>query len=181
MEFIALNASPLPLRERASLYAMSAFPAVPFTPSSLNDLDGSLRDVRVSGPRTIPTVSMFTLIVSSGAFRTMSLRLSFPVRSALEKLYRFRWDILALPLMSAARRPDACTFMVSGMNVCSESNEAVRLPSIFNSGSSPRRSLAPASASSFMPTVLTAASSMSTLILPLSSVSAFAVRPSLMS
>ena len=86
MEFFALSLTSLPMRPISSLYLMSAFPISPFKASSLNVLEGSLRDCMLSGPIFTPSVSIFTQMVSPGVWMCTSLKARLPSNAALEKL-----------------------------------------------------------------------------------------------
>ena len=144
-----------PFSPNASLYAMSALLMYPLSARSLNSLSGLRLDLMVSGPSHSPRLSIFTSIVSSGATSEMPFPVTSPESVAFEKLYRSSCDIFAFPAILAVSIPSADTFIVSGMNVCSESNAAVSVPSTSRSGSAPRRSAAPAFAIRCTPTVLT--------------------------
>ena len=97
IEFFADTDRSCALTLKALPYAMSAFATAAVIPMSLNFLVESLRDVLSSGARVISRPFMFTSRESSGILIVTSSLMTFPLMSALEKLYMFSCDISALP------------------------------------------------------------------------------------
>ena len=134
--------SALPDAESASLYLIEVLSSLAATAITLVPSSILLSNLLPVVATTISRLSICTSMLSFSEFMFSLPLLMKPVRSASANVYGLIWDIRIFPLALEASSPETDSPVLFLMNCPRVSSDMSSPPSISNSGSFPRRSLA---------------------------------------